>query len=154
MASTSRYSILRPYKFLVDDEPQIDSASSAWIASRIHHHLARAADLVGADLVADRLDMGDHKLSNFKRVRISMTITSVKSYSWGAALTGAPRSGFWLPLQDRGIRKQQISAHLDLAACMAAEDLDTPRATLQFTALCTDLSNHQLIALRAITAPA
>lgn len=150
MTTKPRYSILRPYKFLVDNEPQIDGASSAWVAARIHHHLARAADLVAADLVAGRLNMGDHKPSNFERVRISQDIVSAKTYSWGAALTGAPRSSFWLPLQDRGIRKQEISVHLALAARMAEEELDTSRVALEFTALCKDLSNHQLIALRAL----
>lgn len=150
MTNTSRYSILQPYKFLVDSAPQIDSTTSEWVASGIHHHLARALDLVAADLVSGRLNLGTMQPSAFRRLRISMDISSANAFGWGVDGTNAPRASFWLPLQERGIRKSEIINHLGKALIVAREKMDKPKGELEFTALCHDLSNHQRIALEGL----
>lgn len=152
MTTAQHYSILTPRIFRVDGEAQTDSASSAWVASGTHHHLARAADLVAADLFSGRLNLGGRSTEGFQRVRISQEIASARTYSWGAAITDAPRTTFWLPLQERGLYKPAICEHLARAARMAAEVLGKPRVDLEFVATFGTLSNHQLMALKDLSA--
>jgi hypothetical protein len=146
----SHHSILRIGNFWVDGDVQVVESSNEWIAARIHHPLAAIADLVAADVFAGRIDLNGYAPSHFTQVRIGMSNARSGVYTWNACLCLAPKSPFWMPLEDRGLFKKPIRPHLERASEIAALEIAKPRVELEYSAWIRDLSNHQLLALRQV----
>lgn len=149
----SHHSILRLDSFWVDGDIQVVDDSNEWIAARIHHPFAEIADLVAADVFAGRIDLDGAALSHFTQLRIGMSNAQAGVYTWSVSCR-APKSPFWMPLEDKGLFEEAILAQLERASEIATFEVERPRVELEYSAWISNLSNHQILALRAIATQA
>lgn len=113
--------------------------------------LDRAADLVTAELLAGRID-ADQALESYRVIRIKADVMGDKPIGWSCALSRAPKSSFWLPLNDsmRPDFKPLLDSHLSQGFPVPESAANTIYSVMHTAWL--ELSNHQKMALAKLAA--